>query len=63
MRKKGSITLPVQLHARYGLSEGDIFTLIDLGDGSFLLTPHPSQINRLGNRIAELLEEEGVTLR
>ena len=39
-----------------------VFTLIDLGDGSFLLTPRISQINRLGNRVAEILDEGGVSL-
>lgn len=62
VRKKGSITLPADLRARYGLDEGDIFTLIDMGDGSFLLTPRILQVNRLGDRVAEILNEEGVAL-
>lgn len=62
VRKKGSITLPMDLRTRYGVNEGDIFTLIDLGDGSFLLTPRISQVNRLGDRVAEILDQEGVSL-
>ncbi len=62
VRKKGSITLPSDLRAKYRLGEGDVFTLIDLGDGSFLLTPRISQVNRLGDRVARILEEEGITL-
>ena len=62
VRKKGSITLPADLRSRYGVDEGDIFTLIDMGDGSFLLTPRISQVNRLGDRVAEILDEEGVSL-
>lgn len=62
IRKKGSLTLPAELRAKYGLTEGDVYTLIDLGDGSFLLTPRLSQVNRLGNRVVEVLEEEDVTL-
>ena len=38
IRRKGVITLPVALRRQYGLDEGDVFTLVDLGDGSFLLT-------------------------
>lgn len=62
VRKKGTITLPVDLRAKYGVDEGDIFTLIDLGDGSFLLTPRISQVNRLGDRVAEMLNAENVSL-
>ena len=62
VRKKGNFTLPKDLRAKYGVDEGDIFTLIDMGDGSFLLTPHISQVNRLGDRVAEILGEEGVSL-
>ena len=57
IRKKGSVTLPVELRHKYDLDEGDVFTLIDLGDGSFLLTPRVSKVNRLGDRIAEILAE------
>jgi bifunctional DNA-binding transcriptional regulator/antitoxin component of YhaV-PrlF toxin-antitoxin module len=62
IRKKGSLTLPVALRSKYGLNEGDMFTVIDLGDGAFLLTPRVSQVNRLGNRVAEKLAEAGATL-
>jgi hypothetical protein len=36
--------------------------LIDMGDGSFLLTPRISQVNRLGDRVAEILRAEDVSL-
>jgi len=62
IRKKGSLTLPVEVRKKYSLEAGDVFTLIDLGDGSFLLTPRVSQVNRLGNRVAEILNEEGISL-
>jgi bifunctional DNA-binding transcriptional regulator/antitoxin component of YhaV-PrlF toxin-antitoxin module len=62
VRKKGTFTLPVDLRAKYGVDEGDVFTLIDLGDGSFLLTPRISQVNRLGDRVAEMLGEQNVSL-
>ena len=61
IRKKGSLTLPAELREKYDLDEGDVFTLIDLGEGSFLLTPRLSQVNRLGDRVAEILKEEGVS--
>ena len=62
IRKKGSFTLPVELRTKYGLDDGDIFTLIDLGEGSFLLSPRISQVNRLGDKIAEILEDEKISL-
>ena len=43
IRRKGVITLPVELRRLYNLDEGDVLTLLDLGDGSFLLTPRISQ--------------------
>ena len=62
IRRKGIITLPVQVRRQYGLEEGDVFTLVDLGDGSILLTPWVSQVARLGDEVAPLMAEEGVTL-
>ncbi|MBC7251085.1 MAG: AbrB/MazE/SpoVT family DNA-binding domain-containing protein [Anaerolineae bacterium] len=62
IRRKGVITLPAELRRQYGLDEGDLFTLVDLGDGSFLLTPQVSQVARLGNQVSKLMAEEGVTV-
>lgn len=63
IRRKGLITLPVELRRQYGLSEGDVFTLVDMGDGSFFLTPRVSQVARLGDQVARLMDEEDVTLK
>ena len=62
IRKKGSLTLPIELRNKYDLDECDVFSLIDLGDGSFLLTPRVSQVNRSGDRVSEILNEEGFSL-
>jgi bifunctional DNA-binding transcriptional regulator/antitoxin component of YhaV-PrlF toxin-antitoxin module len=62
MRRKGAITLPVDLRRRYGLDESDVFTLEDLGNGSFLLIAQSSQVARFGDRVAEAMEEEGIGL-
>jgi hypothetical protein len=40
---------------------GDVITLIDLGDGSFLLTPIVTQVDRLGDRVARAMAEAGVS--
>jgi bifunctional DNA-binding transcriptional regulator/antitoxin component of YhaV-PrlF toxin-antitoxin module len=62
IRKKGSLTLPIEIRNKYNLDEGDFFTLIDLGDGSFLLTPRISQVNRLGDRIADILKDDSISI-
>jgi len=62
MRKKGNFTLPAELRSKYGLNEGDVFTLIDLGDGSFMLSPRISRVKQLGDQVAQILQDEKVTL-
>ena len=62
VRKKGNFTFPVDLRNKYHIIEGNVYTLIDLEDGFFLLTPRMSQVNRLGDRVAEIIEGEGVSL-
>lgn len=62
IRRKGVITLPMELRRQYSLDEGDVFTMIDLGDGSLLLVPRVSQVARLGDEVARLMDEAGVEL-
>ena len=62
IRGKGTVTLPIEFRRKYGLDEGNILNMIDLGDGSFLLTPIVTQADRLGDRVAKAMTEEDVTL-
>jgi bifunctional DNA-binding transcriptional regulator/antitoxin component of YhaV-PrlF toxin-antitoxin module len=62
MRAKGSITLPSDLRQKYALEEGDVFSLIDLGDGSFALVPRISIVPKLVGEIETLREEAGLSL-
>ena len=62
IRGKGTLTLPVELRRKYGLDEGDHITLIDLGDGSFLLTPTITRVNRSGDRVAQAMLEEEISM-
>ena len=39
-----------------------MITLIDLGDGSLLFTPTLTPVDRLGDRIAQAMAEEGISL-
>jgi bifunctional DNA-binding transcriptional regulator/antitoxin component of YhaV-PrlF toxin-antitoxin module len=61
LRKKGVITVPVEMRRKYDLSEGNVFTLVELGQGAFMLAPGVSEIDRLGDRTADLLREQGVS--
>jgi bifunctional DNA-binding transcriptional regulator/antitoxin component of YhaV-PrlF toxin-antitoxin module len=57
IRKKGSLTLPISLRNKYQINEGDTFTIIDLEDGSFLLSPRASRVNQLGDRVESILAQ------
>ena len=61
IRSKGTVTLPIELRRKYSIDEGDVITLIDLGDGSFLLTPIFTQVDRLGDRVAKAMAKAGVS--
>jgi bifunctional DNA-binding transcriptional regulator/antitoxin component of YhaV-PrlF toxin-antitoxin module len=58
MRGKGTITFPAKLRSKYKLQEGEVFTIIDLGGGSFLLKPKVLEVDILSRRIAKSLKEE-----
>ncbi len=62
LRRKGVLTLPVSLRRKYNLDENDVFTLEDLGNGSFLLIPKVSKVARLGDRVAEAMSEGDISL-
>ena len=62
MRGKGTITFPAKLRSKYKLQDGEVFTIIDLGEGTFLLKPMVSQVNKLSSQIAKRLKEENVSL-
>jgi len=62
IRGKGVITLPIALRRRYNLNEGDVFTLIDLGDGNILLSPQLSRISKAGEQISALMADANVSL-
>jgi len=62
MRAKGSLTIPSDLRQKYGFEEGDVFTLVELGDGSFILTPRLSIVPKLVAEMEAIRAEAGVTL-
>ncbi len=62
MRGKGTITFPAKLRSKYKLGEGEVFTIIDLGGGSFLLKPKVLEVDVLSRRIAKRLQEENIDI-
>jgi bifunctional DNA-binding transcriptional regulator/antitoxin component of YhaV-PrlF toxin-antitoxin module len=62
VRGKGSLTLPVELRRKYSVNDGDVYTLIDVGEGAFMLVPQVTSVDRLGNRVAEMLAGQDVSV-
>lgn len=62
IRSKGTVTLPIELRRKYHLDEGDVITLVDLGEGAMLLTSGVTQVDRLGDRVVQILAEEDVSI-
>jgi AbrB family looped-hinge helix DNA binding protein len=62
IRSKGTITLPARLRKKYDLEEGDILTLIDMGDGNFMLTSKNSSFLRNADKVAKAVADADVTL-
>ncbi len=61
IRKKGALTLPMELRKRYQLDEGDPVTLIDLDEGIFL-SPKRSVLPKLAAQIEELCLTKNILL-
>jgi bifunctional DNA-binding transcriptional regulator/antitoxin component of YhaV-PrlF toxin-antitoxin module len=61
IRSNGNITLPHRLCKKYNLTEGKFLTLIDLGDGTFILRPGISQVDKLSRRMAKNLKKDKIT--
>jgi AbrB family looped-hinge helix DNA binding protein len=61
IRSKGSLTLPAELRRRYNMNEGDILTLVDLGDGCILLAPVYPSVEKLGDDISRILSDREIT--
>ncbi|HYO51107.1 MAG TPA: AbrB/MazE/SpoVT family DNA-binding domain-containing protein [Chloroflexia bacterium] len=61
LAQRGVLVLPKALRDSYNLQPGDSFTLIDL-DGVFVLSPRRSEIDKIADRLREVLTERGETL-
>ncbi len=60
--RRGVITLPRELRERNNIEEGDIITLIDLGDGVVVISPRRSRVDVIVDKLAAEWQELGETL-
>lgn len=60
--QRGLITLPRELREQNKIHEGDVLTLIDLGDGVFVVSPRHSKVDAIANKLAKEWQESGETL-
>ena len=61
LRQRGQITVPREVRDRLNVNEGDTLSLVQVGSTLLLATKRPV-VPLLADRIAELMEAEGVTL-
>lgn len=62
LRDKGALTLPMALRKKYNLRSGERFSIIDLGEGSFVISRRSARVSEPGDRVAQLVESAGYTL-
>ncbi len=60
--QRGVITLPKELREQNRIDEGDTLTLINLGDGVFVMSPRRSRVDEIADKLAGEWRESGETL-
>ena len=60
--QRGVITLPQALRKANDVKVGDLFSIIDLGEGKFLLSRQASEIDKIADMLRSDLVEKGETL-
>jgi len=61
VRERGQFTIPAGIRRQMGIEEGDVFSLIQLGD-TLVATRKKLVAPKVAAAIEALMEEEGVTL-
>lgn len=61
VRQRGQMTLPAELRREMGIEEGDLFTVVPMGD-SLIITRKRLVVPELIDKIVEIMKKEGVTL-
>ena len=60
--RRGIITLPKELRDHNNIEEGDMLTLIDMGDGVVVMSPQRSRVDEIANKLAKEWQDSGETL-
>ncbi len=60
--RRGIITLPKELRDHNNIEEGDMLTLIDLGDGIVVMSPQRSRVDEIANKLAREWQDSGESL-
>jgi len=60
--RRGVITLPKELRDRNHIEEGDLFTLIELGEGIVIMSPKRSRVDEISDKLAEEWKNSGESL-
>ncbi|HSG43629.1 MAG TPA: AbrB/MazE/SpoVT family DNA-binding domain-containing protein [Anaerolineales bacterium] len=60
--RRGIITLPKELRDHNRIEEGDMLTLIDLGDGVVVISPQRSRVDEIANKLAKEWQDSGESL-
>ena len=61
IRSRGQMTIPRKLRDALSIEDGDTLTLFQIGD-TVILAPKPPRTYELADKIADMMESEGVTL-
>jgi bifunctional DNA-binding transcriptional regulator/antitoxin component of YhaV-PrlF toxin-antitoxin module len=62
VRRSGVITLPKELQDRNKIKEGDVLSVVDLGNGILVLSPQRSRVDEIANKLARKWRESGESL-
>ena len=60
--RRGIITLPKELREHNNIEEGDMLTLIDLGDGVVVMSPRRSRVDEIADKLARQWQDSGESL-
>lgn len=60
--RRGVITLPKELRDHNHIEEGDMLTLIELGDGVVVMSPRRSRVDEIADKLANEWKDAGKSL-
>jgi AbrB family looped-hinge helix DNA binding protein len=60
--RRGVITLPKELRDHNNILEGDILTLIDLGEGVMIMSSRRSRVDEIADKLAKEWVDSGESL-